>query len=59
MPDNYQFVKIRSWHVLSTFTRAPGQVRTMCGRTIDAATVRDDFPQHEKSCESCFRRIVK
>jgi len=50
-----RWIKIRSWHRLTTFTRAGGAL-TRCGRRVDPPlTTADDFPVDEKTCESCLR----
>jgi hypothetical protein len=64
------YVRIRSWHIVETFTRVPGMVVTRCGyrvMTIGQAmspggvgaqrvhSTADTLPAGEKSCESCLR----
>jgi len=48
-----EFIKIRSWHIISTWTRVPGQAVTLCGKTA-RGEVKADFG-NEKSCEICLR----
>ena len=49
-----EFVRIRSWHVIRTWTRMPGRAITLCGRTSDGES-SPDLPMDEKSCETCLR----
>lgn len=46
------FIRIRSWHVIRTWTRVPGRAITLCGRTAEGPTAegRGD----ERSCETCL-----
>lgn len=58
-----KYVRIRSWHIISTWTRVPGRGITRCGRTVvtmgtAAENVRVTapfLPTNEKSCETCLR----
>lgn len=54
------WVKIRSWHVFRTWTRA-GQALTECGRRVgpDTVVTADELPGNEKSCESCLRIVTR
>lgn len=52
-----QWVKIRSWHVLLTWTRVPGVAMTRCGRRATGVAV-DERPGNEPTCESCLRIIA-
>lgn len=52
---NGDWVRIRSWHIVRTPTRMFDTYRTRCGRTVVTKDVRSEFPQDEKSCESCLR----
>lgn len=54
---DYQWIRIRSWHVVLTPTRAINGYRTRCGRNASGAPV-DALPSGEKSCESCLRLVV-
>lgn len=47
------YVKVRSWHVLKTWSRMPGVGVTLCGRRTGQET-RDTLPA-EATCESCLR----
>lgn len=51
-----KWVKIVSWHILSGVESRGGQMKTLCGRWVDALSpVVDEFPYDEKSCEVCLR----
>ncbi len=52
------YVKIRSWHVFVTWTRVPGQARTLCTRNASGPTA-DVIPANEKSCETCLRKLAR
>lgn len=56
--DSTEWVRIVSWHVLRTFTRAGGGL-TLCGRSATQAQVEEtyttDLPAQGKTCESCLR----
>jgi hypothetical protein len=53
-----EYIKIRSWHVVSTWTRVPGHAITLCGKS--ASGEQSPFlPISEKSCETCLRLKVK
>ena len=52
-----KYGKIRSWHVISTFTRVPGHWIALCGRS-GAGPTADDFGD-DKTCESCLRAQAK
>lgn len=56
MADRH-YVQIRSWHVLSTWTRVPNVFVTLCGRrgSGDSALSFGD----DKTCESCLRIAAK
>lgn len=51
-----EWVKIRSWHIVSTWTRVPGRSIALCGKTADWGTPLPAPPEDEKTCETCFRR---
>lgn len=51
------WVQIVSWHVIRNFTRVPGRVVTVCGRTFEGPT-SDTLPSG-KSCESCLRLVAR
>lgn len=51
------FIKIRSWHVIRTWTRVPGRAITLCGRTATGESA-DSFG-NERSCETCLRIQAK
>lgn len=55
--DNLQWVRIRSWHVLATYTRVPGCVVTRCGRTVEATP--QDTVGTGRTCESCLRLVTR
>lgn len=44
----------RSWHLLRTWTRAPGRAITLCGRTIQDPLEHDGVPA-QRTCETCYR----
>jgi len=51
------WIKIRSWHIIRTWTRVPGRAITLCGRSATGPTSAgfgDD-----KSCETCLRISAK
>lgn len=51
------YVRVRSWHVVK-HTRLDSY-GTLCGRYVGwPATVTDDLPLDEKSCETCLRLSV-
>jgi hypothetical protein len=49
-----EYVKVRSWHILRTYTRVPEMAVTLCGRLVRATETRAELPA-ERSCESCLR----
>jgi hypothetical protein len=57
MADDVAWVRIRSWHIFRTYTRAGGGV-TVCGRRVGSMAeppdVRDERPEG-KTCETCYR----
>lgn len=53
-----QYIKIRSWHVIRTWTRVPGRAITLCGRDADGLT-ENTLPLDEKSCETCLRLATR
>lgn len=55
MPDDVFWVRIRSWHIVRTFTRVQGGAITACGRSVRGADFVDQRPANERSCESCYR----
>ena len=52
------YIKIRSWHVVRTFTRVPGRAITLCGKQAQGQT-STGLPMAEKSCETCLRIRAK
>jgi len=59
MPETL-WVRARSWHVFRTWTRTPGRLLTLCGRTINGAPdLVGTFPGGERTCESCLRISAK
>lgn len=50
----FEYIRIRSVHVVRTWTRVPGRAITLCGRMATGAT-SDELPLEEKSCETCLR----
>jgi hypothetical protein len=53
-----RFVKIRSWHLLRTYTRSGGGI-TRCGKSILAPlTTSATLDLNDKSCESCLRYMI-
>lgn len=52
-----EYVKIRSYHVVRTWTRVPGRWITLCGRTGGGDSV-SDFGDG-KTCETCLRIAAK
>lgn len=49
------WVRIRSWHLVRTFTRG-GQILTYCGRRVAGdMTTAEELPEGDKSCERCFQ----
>lgn len=51
---NVRWVRIRSWHIVLTPTRAINTYRTLCGRNALGPDT-DDRPGSERTCESCLR----
>lgn len=48
-------------HVYVTWTRLPGAVRTLCGRTLlnrDDGHLWDRIPSDRPFCENCGRRLA-
>ena len=52
-----EYVKLRSWHIVRTWTRVPGRFITLCGR-MGSGTSSMTFGD-EKTCESCLRINAK
>jgi hypothetical protein len=50
-----RYVKIRSWHIIRTFTRVPGGAITLCGKRTQGAPMSQVLPLVDKSCETCLR----
>ena len=48
------WIKIRSWHLIRTWTRVPGRAITLCGRSAEGQESGEP-PSDEATCESCFR----
>ena len=51
------YVKLKSWHILRTWSRVPGRFITLCGR-VGTGDVVADFGD-EKTCETCLRIASK
>jgi len=51
------YIRIRSWHIVRTWTRVPGRAITLCGRSASGATT-DSFGD-DASCETCLRIAAK
>ena len=51
------YVRIRSWHIIRTWTRVPNVALTLCGKRANGPS-SDDFGE-EKTCESCLRLRAK
>jgi hypothetical protein len=51
------YIRIRSWHIIRTWTRVPGTALTLCGKRATGASA-DTFGD-DKSCESCLRLQAK
>ncbi len=54
------YVRIRAWHVVTTFAAdVSGQAKTRCGRiaqtTGDGSRTASALPLGEPSCETCLR----
>jgi hypothetical protein len=49
------YVKLASWHRVRPLSQVGELVNTLCGRVAEVKTMRDDFPENEKTCESCLR----
>lgn len=49
-----EYVRIRSYHIIRTWTRVPGGFITLCGRRGQSNEWVADFG-NEKTCESCLR----
>jgi hypothetical protein len=47
------YVLIRSFHILRTWSRVPGRFITLCGR-VGNGEAELDFG-NEKTCETCLR----
>lgn len=50
-----RFVKVASWHVVKTPTRAFNTYRTLCGLTVETLDIRPELDLSERSCETCLR----
>lgn len=50
-----EWFRIRSWHIVKTWTRVPGRAISLCGKTGDDVEHAPYPPADEKTCESCFR----
>lgn len=53
-----RYVKIRSWHIVRTPTRAFDTYITLCNRTVTTTETANDFGD-ERTCETCFRKNAK
>jgi hypothetical protein len=49
-----EWIQIRSWHIIRTWTRVPGRAITLCGKSATGET-QPVFPPDEKTCETCLR----
>lgn len=49
-----------AWHGFTTWTRTPGTVLTMCGRTLHADDIEeaDRLPPDGHACGNCTRRLL-
>lgn len=54
--SNWNYIKIRSWHIVRTPTRVPDTYVTVCGRTATGTTI--DYLGEGRSCESCLRYTI-
>ena len=52
------WVKIRSWHIILTPTRAFDTYVTLCERRAHGDRV-DIFPAGDKTCETCMRKEAR
>lgn len=51
-----EWVLIRSWHIVRTWTRMPGRAITLCGRTANPTVAAQEHPPGEgRTCERCFQ----
>lgn len=50
-----EYIRMRSWHLIRTWTRVPGRAITLCGRTVQNRETANTLPMDEKSCETCLR----
>lgn len=55
---DYDYIKIKSWHIIKTPTRMFDTYITRCGLKAVGNTA-NDLPLGEKSCESCFRYTAR
>ncbi len=51
------YVKLRSYHIIRTWTRVPGGFITLCGRRGSGHSALDF--ENEKTCETCLRIAAK
>jgi hypothetical protein len=51
------YIRIRSWHIVRTWTRVPGRAITLCGRSASGPTA-EGFGD-DASCETCLRIAAK
>lgn len=51
------WIKIRSWHIIRTWSRVPNVAVTLCGKRASGPTA-DGFG-NERSCETCLRLSAK
>ena len=48
------WIRRKSWHIISTWTRVPGRAIALCGLVIEGPEM-DIFPAGERTCETCLR----
>jgi hypothetical protein len=51
------YIRIRSWHIIRTWTRVPNVAVTLCGRRASGEAT-EGFGD-EKTCEVCLRLFAK
>ena len=54
---NYQYIQIRSFHIVATPTRQINGYRTLCGRNANGSPV--DVLLAARSCETCLRLATR
>lgn len=53
-----EWLLIRSWHIVRTWTRVPNQAITLCGRRAAGLASHAEPLPTEKTCETCLRLRV-